>query len=162
MSICHGKVFVSSRFEQKKTRNVIVRGTFGLQSFMQVLIVLLLFSILVLSTFGDVWDPEKHVIQVNSNFKKVDESLRLSNENFKVLDAKINDNILKVDKVASETKKAFEQASSYINHLNKEVQALKDQISLMDATIMELQKAIDSKECNSAVQLPSQPILSFE
>ena len=90
------------------------------------------------------WDEKKHVETVNSNFQKVDASLRIINDNFKNLDFKVNENILRIDKVANETNGAFEQASKYFKLLQEEIDSLKEIIEMMHDKISKLQETSNS------------------
>ena len=74
----------------------------------------------------------KHVETVNKNFKKLDESLRLVNENFVLLDAKTGDNSKRVNSLAAETKKAFTQMSEYFNNIQQQIDELRQAVQLIN------------------------------
>ena len=68
------------------------------------------------------------------------------------MDLKLGDNTERVDKVAQETKAAFDQAAAYFAKIQKQIDVLNNVIIEMNATIIELQgkSAECSKECISS------------
>ena len=103
---------------------------------------ILLFSILLslnniifvsASLYSSNVDEEiKHVETVNKNFQKLDESLRLVNENFVLLDAKTGDNSKRVNSLAAETKKAFTQMSEYFKNIQQQIDELRQAVQLIN------------------------------
>ena len=77
---------------------------------------------------NNVEEEIKHVNTVNNNFKKLDESLRLVNENFVLLDAKTNDNSVKVNNLAAETRKAFTQMTTYFKNIQQQIDDLREEV----------------------------------
>lgn len=104
------------------------------------------------SLYSSNMDEEiKHVETVNKNFKKLDESLRLVNENFVLLDAKTGDNSKKVNSLAAETKKAFNQMSEYFNNIQQQIDELRQAVQLINERFGNVSNSaeIEKAECNA-------------
>jgi len=123
-------------------------------------LLLLCFSLLILQVHSN-WNENmvEHVKAVNENFKKVDGSLRVINDNFKALDLKVNDvwvfakdNRERIEVVANETQKSFKSATAYLRHFQEEVDGVKESIKLLNETLLELKNMIllsNSNECKT-------------